>query len=226
MSDRKRNILEAMLEIDYFDTANPQLKTELPYTIELFERNRDNIERLNLAGIVAASAGGAGKSGTQSKVARINEVEDDIRLIAQTARIIAKKFPDFQNTFILPRGNLTYDQTVQYADSFIADAPPHDAKFSLYGLTAAYFANVGTRVAGFRTASQEQADGKRTGVGATAEQEDALKDSLDTRKELDRAIKNYYRNNPQKLAEWLTASHIKRRDSSEPKPPEENPPTP
>lgn len=121
---------------------------------------------------------------------------------------------------------MTYDEIIQYAESFIADAPPHDAKFSLYALKTDFFTALAARVAGFRTASQEQADGKRTGVGANAEREAALKATLDTRKELDRAIKNHYRNNPQKLAEWLTASHIRQKqDKDDDENPPENVPT-
>lgn len=223
MSDRKRNILEAAIRIGFYGEANPQLASEVPYTVELFLANQNNILRLNQAGIVSASAIGAGVSGTRSKVARAEEIEADIRLVAQTARLIDARFPDFQNTFILPRGSLTYDQIVQYAESFAADAPAHEAKFDQYALKKEFFTALTAKVAGFRLASQEQADGKREGVGATAEVEDALRATLDTRKELNRVIKNHYRNNPQNLAEWLTASHIRRKqDKNE----GENPPTP
>ena len=215
MSDRKRNILDAAIRIGFYGDANPQLAAEVPYTIELFAANQNNILRLNQAGITSASAGGAGISGTRSKVARADEIETDIRLVAQTARLIEKRFPDFQNTFVLPRGSLTYDQIFQYTESIIADAPAHKEKFAQYALTDAFFTSLTGKVAGFRIASQEQADGKRTGVGATAEAEDAIKATLDTRKELDRAIKNHYRNNPQKLAEWLTASHIRRKQDND-----------
>ncbi|CAN5252396.1 hypothetical protein BH10ACI1_BH10ACI1_27920 [soil metagenome] len=49
----------------------------------------------------------------------------------------------------------------------------------------------------------------------------ALQDTLDTRQDLDRALRNHYRNNPAKLAEWLTASHIERKKKKD-----EQPPTP
>jgi hypothetical protein len=53
VSDGKRNILEAATRVDYYDAANPELKTEVPYTVELFAANRTNIARLNRAGITA-----------------------------------------------------------------------------------------------------------------------------------------------------------------------------
>lgn len=189
MSDRKRNILETAVGIDYYGEANRQLADEVPYTVELFVANKNNIARLNQAGITLATSTGAKLSGTRSKVARSEELENDIRLVAQTARLIEKKFPDFQNIFILPRGSLTYEQVMHHAESFIAGAPPHREKFALYALNEAFFTSLAGKVPGFHSVSQEQADGKRSGVGANAEAEAAVKATLDTRKELDRAIK-------------------------------------
>lgn len=59
MSDRMRNILETCVKIDYFGEANPQLKTEVPYSVELFLANQNNIDRLNQAGITLVAAKGA-----------------------------------------------------------------------------------------------------------------------------------------------------------------------
>jgi hypothetical protein len=53
----------------------------------------------------------------------------------------------------------------------------------------------------------------------TADIETTLENALDVRAQLKVAIENHYRNDPAKLAEWLTASHILRR-RSEPKPEE------
>lgn len=226
MSDRKRNILEALMRIDFFGEANPQLKTEVPYTDELFTDNQNNINRLNQAGITLASAKGAGLSGTRSKAARADDIEADVRMVAKTARIIEGKDKTFQNTFVVESGKMTYEDTIRYADSFGIDAPANQERFDKYALTEAFFNALKTKVIEFREVSQDQADGKRTGVGANAEQEAAVKGSLETRRELDRAMKNYFRNDPQKLAEWNTASHIKRADKVDKNetPPTENQP--
>lgn len=227
MSDRKRNILDAAVRIDYHGEANSQLATEVPYTVELFANNKNNITRLNQAGITSVSAEGAGASGTRSKVARFNEIVADLRLVAKTGRRAEKKFPTFQNTFTLPRGGgLTYDEALERADSFIAAAPANEDILSTYALMPQFFTELAEDVAAFREAWQQQADGKRTGVGATADTEAILEDTLENIRELDRVLKNHYRNNPQKLAEWLTASHIERKKKKEENPTGENPPTP
>lgn len=96
MSDRKRNLLEAVERIGYFGTANPQLAAELPSTVEWFAANADNVERLHQAGITSASSGSAKTSGTRSKVARAKEIENDLRLVARTARTVEMKNQRFQ----------------------------------------------------------------------------------------------------------------------------------
>ncbi len=226
MSDRKRNVLEAAERIDYFGKASPQLAAELPSTVELFAANANNVERLHQAGITSASSGSAKTSGTRSKVARANEIVADLRLVARTAKIIEKKNKNFTNTFTLPRSGLIYQEITERAASFIADAPAYKKDFDKYALTTEFFAELGTDVEEFREAAHGQADAHRTGVGATADTEAILADTLDTREELDRALRNHYRNNPAKLAEWLTASHIERKKKSAGTPPDENPPTP
>lgn len=226
MSDRKRNILETCVRIGYFGEANPELKTEVPYTVELFLANQSNIERLNQAGITLVSAKGAGLSGTRSKEARIFDIIADVRMTAKTARIIEEKDSTFQNTFVIDSGRITYEEAINYAESFIRDAPANQARFDKYALRESFFTALQAKVAGFREAAQEQGDGKRESVGANAEQESAIKAALATRKELDRAMKNYFRNNAEKLAEWQTASHIRQPDEADKgeTPPTENPP--
>ena len=226
MSDRKRNILEAAERINFFGEANAQLATELPSTVQMFAANANNVERLHQAGITSASAGGAKASGTRGKVARANEITADLRLVAQTAKVIEKKSKIFKNTFTLPRSGLTYQEITERADSFIADAPAHQADFNKYALSAQFFADLQTDVDEFRQIAHGQADAHRSSVGSTADAEAILEDTLDVREELDRALRNHYRNNPQKLAEWLTASHIERKKrQADSAPTEENPPT-
>ena len=147
-------------------------------------------------------------------------------MIVNTAKLMEDKIAGFMNTFVMPNGGLTYDQITEHANSFINDAAAYKNDFTKYALTEEFFSTLAANVAGFADASHGQADAKRTGVGATADVEATLEDLLDNRRNLDRAIKNHCRDNPQKLAEWLTASHIERKKPAAPKPPENNPPTP
>lgn len=211
MSDRKREILNSMERIDFYGEANPQLATELPGTIEMFAANKINITRLHEAGVTSDTSAAAGKSGTRSKVARARSIHSDLRRVARTAKLIEKKVENFENTFEIRGGTLSYQELIDKADGFIAKRVENKNHFTKYALTDAFFTRLQTDVNELRETTHEQQDAKRTGVGATADTEDILEDSLDVRSELKIAVENHYADNPVKLAEWLTASHIERR---------------
>lgn len=219
MNDRKREILNASERIDFYGEANTQLATELAVTIDLFAANKTNITRLRDAGVTGDTSSAAGKSATRSKVARSRQIQSDLRRVARTAKLLEKKVAGFQNTFDMKGGGLSYQELVDKSNAFIANRVANKNDFAKYGLADAFFAELEADVTELVEATEGQADAKRTGVGTTADSEAVLEDTLEVRGELKIAIENHYKNNPQKLAEWLTASHIKRRGETETPPP-------
>ncbi len=216
MSDKKREILNALERIDFYSNDNPQLATELPVTVALFTDNRKNIADLHAAGVTSDTMRAAGKSRTQSKVARARSITADLRRVARTARVIEKKNADFVNAFEVPGGYLSYQEMIDKAQAFATERAKNTADFEKYGLDDAFFTALAEDVAELGEASEGQADAKRGGVGATADIETILENALDVRAQLKIAIENHYRNDPARLAEWLTASHILRRRSEPP----------
>ena len=216
MSDKKREILNALERMNHYAEDNPQLATELPVTVELFAANKTNIADLHAAGVTSDAMKAMGKSQTRSKVARARSAASDVRRIARTAKIIEKKNPNFVNAFEIPRGHLSYQDLIDKAQAFAIEGAKNQTDFDKYGLNEEFFAGLSQDVEELGEASEDQADAKRGGVGATADTETILENALDVRAELKVAIENHYRNNAAKLAEWLTASHIRSR-RSEPK---------
>lgn len=217
MSDRKREILNCLERVDFHGEANPQLATELPGTVEMFAANKNNIARLHQAGITSDTSSAAGKSGTRSKVARSRSIHSDLRRVAKTAKRIEKKVPGFVNTFEMRGGTLGYQELIDKADAFIAKRVEDKNHFSKYGLTDAFFSELRTDVDELKEITRGQTDAKRTSVGATADSEGIIEDSLDTRADLKIALENHYKDNPAKLAEWLNACRIERRRQAEAK---------
>ena len=220
MSDKKREILNSLEGIDYYGEDNPQLATELPITVELFEENKANIDALHAAGVTSDTMKATGKSRTQSKIARGRQITSDLRRVARTAKTIGKKKPDFVNSFEMPIGSLSYQEMIDKAQTFATERVKYEADFDRYGLNDEFFADLAEDVAELGTASEGQEDAKRVAVGATADIETILEKSLDVRSELKVAIENHYRDNPVKLAEWLTASHILRKSKAKDKEPQ------
>ena len=220
MSDRKREILNSLERIDYYGDDNPQLTTELPVTVELFAANKTHIAALHAAGVTSDTMRATGKSQTQSKIARARQIKSDLRRVARTAKIIEKKNDAFVNAFEMSSGNLSYQDLIDKAQAFATERAKYDTDFDKYGLNDAFFTALSQDIAELGEASEGQADAKRGGVGTTADIETILENALDVRAELKVAIENHYRNDPARLAEWLTASHILRPRRSEPKPEE------
>jgi len=220
MSDKKREILNSLEGIDYYGADNPQLATELPVTVELFAANKTNIADLHAAGVTSDAMSATGKSQTRSKVARARSAGSDLRRVARTAKLIEKKNPNFVNAFEISGGYLSYQELIDKARTFATERLKNEADFDRYGLNDEFFDDLRQDVAELGDAAEGQEDAKRGGVGATADIETTLENALDVRSELKVAIENHYRNNPVKLAEWLTASHILRRTKPKDKEPQ------
>lgn len=214
MSDENREILYSLERMDAHKEANPNLATELPSSVEMFAENKNNIERYHQAGITRISADGAGISHTQSKVALSRRLNSNLRRVPNAARRIERKEREgFVNSYVLPRGRLTYQQLIDYSNSFAADALAYDPAykdFGMYALTAQFFAELKDDAKDLGDDTNDQSTAKGTAVGATADLEQIAEDSLETREDLNVAMKNHYRDNPAKLAEWLSASRIER----------------
>jgi len=222
MSDRVRRALEALERIDYFGMANPELATALPLTVELFAAIKTAITQLSAAGVSRESATSLGKNETLTKTAIFDEIYADLRVIAQTAEIMEKRIPNFENTFTLPRDMMSTAQLLDKAKAVYADSEAVESDFIAYGLSKQFRNDLQADITALEAVSQSQADAKRTGVGANAQTAAILKDALDDRQTLNRILRNHYRSNPQKLAEWQTAWRIERapqRTEEEPEPP-------
>lgn len=133
-------------------------------------------------------------------------------MIAKTARLIETKDPAFQNTFVIDDGSMTYEEAINYAVSFCRDAPANQERFDKYALRETFFTALTAKVADFREVAQDQADGKRTGGGANAEQESRAQSRTRYAQGIRPRNENHFRNDPQKLSEWQTASHIRKPD--------------
>lgn len=214
MSDENREILYSLERMQAHKEANPNLATELPSTVEMFAENKTNIERFHAAGITRISADSAGISHTQSKVAVARRLNENLRRVPKAAIRIEKKDTDgFVNSYVLPRGRLSYQQLVDYANSFAADALAYDPTYKAFGryaLDAEFFTELKDDAKDLGDDTNEQSTAKGTSVGATADLEQIAEDSLETREDLNVAMKNHYRNNPAKLAEWRSAYRIER----------------
>jgi hypothetical protein len=226
MSDETRNIFDAAQRMSFFADANTQLIHSLPVAVELFDEVKTAVAALEQAGIAKSSADGTGRSATRTKAAIYNALYEGLREMSGTALIIKKRVPEFENKFPLQRDKLTYQQAIERGRAFFDDSAPQNVQqiFTGYGLKTDFREELIENVNALAGSTHTQADAKLTSVGETAQINALLEDFMDVRETLKRVMKNLLKDNPQKLAEWLTASRIERRKRKSEPPPENNSP--
>jgi hypothetical protein len=226
MSDRARNILNTGNKMLFFGRANQDLATRLPLSAIEFTTLESLVGQLEAAGVSRFSARSAGKSETRTKAAIYDSLDARARAIAGTALILKKKIPNFDNRFTLERDRLSYTDLIQRTKAMYADSEANEQAFTDYGLDETFRADLKADYTALESGTQRQADAKTESVGDTAQIDDVCDQILDVRDTLNRMLKNVYRNNPEKLAEWKSAAHIETRAPRDDEEPEENePPT-
>jgi hypothetical protein len=96
-----------------------------------------------------------------------------------------------------------------------ADSEANEQAFTDYGLDETFREDLKKDYTALEAGTQRQADAKTESVGDTALIDTVCDQILDVRDTLNRMMKNVYKNNPQKLAEWKSAAHIET-DEEEP----------
>jgi len=96
------------------------------------------------------------------------------------------------------------------ARAFQADAPAFSAQFISLGLDANFITNLGTDITNFEASISAKGAGVGAQAGATGGLENTAHKAAIALHVLKTIVPNIYKNNPAKLAEWATASHVEK----------------
>jgi hypothetical protein len=111
--------------------------------------------------------------------------------------------------FLLPRSG--GDQALlNSARAFAADAPAFSAQLISLGLAADFIAQLNADITAFETVITAKGTAVGAQAGATGGLEDAAHKAAVALHVLNTVVKNTCKNNPAKLAEWATASHVEK----------------
>jgi hypothetical protein len=155
------------------------------------------------------SHGASMRAGTRTKTELYDELYEDLRAINRTARAIAADMPGLEEKFRMPRAP-SYAQVLATARAFLADATGLAASFIEYELPANFLIDLAADIAAFEAAEDDQSTGLTNRVGATRSVEQAIMEGTAALRKLDPLMRNKYRNQPVKLAEWFSTSHVER----------------
>ena len=96
------------------------------------------------------------------------------------------------------------------ARAFATDAAPFQAQFVSLNLAATFIADLNTDIDDFETAIKGKGTGKGKKAGATTGIGKTIHDAGIALHVLNTIVPNTYKNDPQKLAEWVVASHVEK----------------
>jgi hypothetical protein len=165
----------------------------------------------------------AAHSSVISKVACRHHLHDDLLGITTAAHsLVLLGTAGLDGKFLMPHSR--GDQALlNSARAFQTDAPAFSAQFISLGLASTFLTQLGTDITAFETAITGKGTGVGTQAGATGGLESNAHQASVALHVLNTVVRNTYKNNPTKLAQWATASHLEKHT---PVPATPTPPTP
>lgn len=153
----------------------------------------------------------------------VHNIRLDVENIARTAKAIDQDQPGFADAFRLP-DNYNPGSWLDTADKFIqqlavqtSDTPAAQAakaalvaQFVAHEMDANFVAHLQADRAAVTGDAGQREDKRETGVGNTAIIRTLIDQGLKAVNNLDAIMHNKYDSQPDKLAAWLTASHVER----------------
>jgi hypothetical protein len=161
-------------------------------------------------GAQQVSGGESAHAGVLSKVAARFHLHDDLLSITGAAHsLVLLGTPGLDGKFHMPRSGS--DQALlNAARAFQTDAAPFSAQFIQVGLPADFLTHLATDIADLEAAISAKGTGMGTQAGATRGLEDAAQKAAVALHILKTIVPNVFKNDPVKLAERATASHVEK----------------
>ena len=209
MNDRIKRLFEMFLRVLTFMTANAADFQDVPFIAATVAKLQTEADALAALGAEKVTTTAASKDSSIFKGDARTALYDYLKYIAGVWRTAFDEVEGSENEFRIPPGNS--DQTLIAAGkSFAAEAVGRKEIFLAHGVAADFITQIEDKTAAFEQTitMADTAHGERVGTNAAfVEPARRAKKLVD---KLAPVVKYKYRNNPQKLAAWLVASHVER----------------
>jgi hypothetical protein len=161
-------------------------------------------------GATQVSSGEQTHSAVLAKVAGRFHLHDDMIAITNAAHsLLLLGNTTIAGKFLMPHSN--GDQALlNSARAFASDAVAFTAQFTSVGLPATFITQLNADITAFEAAVTTKGTALGTQAGATGGLENAAQQAAVALHVLNTIVKNTYKNNPSRLAEWATASHVEK----------------
>jgi hypothetical protein len=210
MKNQEIRTLDTLKRTDAFHAANAADFAATSLGAKQFAIITDAVMQAGALGAAQLSAGSETHSSVLSKATLRLLIQDDLVHINRAAHSLALLgTPGVDGEFRMPRGNGD-QKLLNAARAFITEATPLKAQFIQLSLPDDFLDTLQTHTDGFETCIKSKAAGKQTRAGATTGIADTVHNAVIALHVVDTIVRNTYKNDPQKLAEWTVASHVER----------------
>jgi hypothetical protein len=156
------------------------------------------------------SGGSQVKTGVKSKAVAYKLLHDDMLAISNAAHsLVLLGTAGLDGKFHMPRNHGAQD-TLNAARAFKTDAAAFSAALIGLGLDANFITNLDTHITAFESAISAKGSGQVAQGGATGGIEDTTHKAAVALHIVDTIVRNKYKNDAAKLAEWVIASHVEK----------------
>jgi len=209
MNDRERREFETSMRSLLFLNTNSSDFTDIPAVAAVVAVLETETATLSALGADKVGATSGAKDATIYRGDLRDHLRDAMQYIADMWKPMAKNYENAQNKFRMPNGS---DQLmVDTAGSFIIDAEPLKEAFMARGMKANFISDLTAKRDAFAEVVEDATAARLGRIGVNAAFRDPLKKCREAIDDVDPIVKMKYRDNPAKLAEWLSASRVERR---------------
>lgn len=210
MNQQITSLSAAFKTVDTFGIANAADFPPASLGGQQFALIHTAVTQTATLGATQVSGADAAHSGVLSKVAARFHLHDDLLGISNAAHsLVLLGTAGLDGKFLLPRSG--GDQALlNSARAFQTDAAAFSAQFISLGLHADFLTHLGADIADFETTITAKGAAVGAQAGATSGLEDTAQKAAVALHVLDTVVKNTYKNNPVKLAEWAVARHVEK----------------
>ncbi len=150
------------------------------------------------------------------------EMQVQLRHLARVAEDALADHPELQGAFALPTPGAALKTFTTAARSMLTTATAQEAVLVGLGLGTSFVSDLAQAMATFEATGSGQSSAKLTHVGARVDLEVTASESLHLMKVLDGLHRTRFRDQPDLMAEWLSARHVvapsRAKQSAEPEP--------
>lgn len=152
---------------------------------------------------------GAAKAATERKNTSGEEIKRRMKEMRSTAISVETVQPGVSQNFNLPASQ-SEESWLETARAFVAAGTTFKPLFISRAMPDDFLEGLASAVENFESAVEDYNLHARNASAATAMLEDTCSQVLAIKRELDPIVRNKYRNDPEKLAQWESASHLER----------------